>query len=292
METRTRTSLLRSPTDALAGVRDGDRIGVGGSVIADHPMVLVRELIRRRTRQIALVVTTAGLDADLLIAAGCVGRITAAYVGAEALAPAGPAFRRAVSSGELPVYEMDEGLIVQGLRAASQGLPFLPWRGGVGTSLPELNPELVEFIDPIKGERLLAVPAIELDWALIHADRADVYGNVQIDGTGHMDMLLAAAAKRVIVQADHVVDNDVIRANPGATHFWRDTVVVRAPDGAHPFATAQLETDVDALNEYVAAVSGGPDSLAAYLGRWVFSPADHDEYLERVGADRLAALRV
>lgn len=284
-----RTSLLRSAADAVATIPDGATVGMGGTIIADHPMVLVRELIRQRKRNLVVVAPTGGLDTDMLIAAGCVRRIHTAYIGAEGLSPYGPAFRAAVETGAVELRGLDEGMCVAGLRAAAQRLPFMPWRGGVGTSLPELNPDLVEFNDPVRGEPLLAISALELEVALIHANRCDEFGNAQIDGTGHMDLLLAAAAKRVVIQADHLVSNDVIRERPAATRFWRDAVVVHADRGAHPFATTELLADEEAMREYVAATREEA-ALAAYMDRWVHGPDSHEAYLEQVGSERLAAL--
>ena len=209
-----RAELITDLDDAIGIVRDGAIIGLGGSITSRHPMALVRGLIRRGVRDLTIVAPTGGLDVDLMIAAGAVRRVVTAYIGAEGLASTGPAFRSAVEAGTVEVSELDEGGCVMGLRAAGQKLPFLPWRGGVGTALPDLNPALIEFDDPVRGERLLAIPALELDVALIHADRADSYGNVQILGTAEMDPLLAAAASRVIVQADHIVSNDEIRRQP------------------------------------------------------------------------------
>jgi len=124
------TSALRSLDDALDAVGDGAVVGIGGSISAGHPMALVRGLIRRRARDLTVVAPTAGLDVDLLIAAGCVRRVVTAYVGAERVAPIGPAFRAAQIEGRLEISELDEAHCVMGLRAAAHGLPFMPWRGG------------------------------------------------------------------------------------------------------------------------------------------------------------------
>jgi glutaconate CoA-transferase subunit A len=282
-----RTSLLSSAKDAIATIPDGAIVGIGGTIIADHPMALVRELIRQGKRDLVVVAPTGGLDVDMMIAAGCVRRIHTAYIGAEGLSPYGPAFRAAIESEAIEYRGLDEGMCVAGLRAAAQRLPFLPWRGGVGTSLPEFNPDLVPFNDPIRGEPLLAVAALELDVAIIHADRCDEYGNAQIDGTGHMDLLLAGAADRVIVQADHVVSNAQVRERLETTRFWRNTTVVHSENGAHPFGTIELCVDEPALLEYITAARA-PATLRAYLDRWV--RVTHDEYLQRVGPERLAAL--
>jgi glutaconate CoA-transferase subunit A len=289
-----RTSVVTDAAGALEGLQDGATVGLGGILTSGHPMTLVRELIRRGLRDLTVVAPVAGLDADLLIAAGCVGRLVTSYVGAEGLAGVGPAYRAAALAGTVEIVDVDEAHCVAGLRAAGQGLPFLPWLGGLGTDLPTVNPQLVVFEDPIEGRPLIAVPAIRLDVALIHADRSDAYGNVQFGGTGDMDPLLAAAASRVVVQVDHVVENDVIRRAPADTHYWRDTAVVHAPWGTHPYASRGLEADADHLRAYAGAVraagKGDPEPLQAYLDTHVHDAPTHPDYLEAIGIRRIAGL--
>jgi acyl CoA:acetate/3-ketoacid CoA transferase alpha subunit/acyl CoA:acetate/3-ketoacid CoA transferase beta subunit len=287
--TKPRSSIVITRiADAAELVVDGATIGIGGSISAGHPMAVIREVIRRRTRNLTIVAPTAGLDVDLLIAAGCVSRVITAYVGGEDLASIGPAWRAALETGTIEVRDLDEAHCVQGLRAAAQQLPFLPWRGGVGTSLPELDPELVEFRDPINGELLLAVPALPLDVAIICAEVSDVYGNAQLDGLVYMDPLLAGAAAHVIVQADEIVSNDSIRACPERTKFWDSTSVVHAPRGSHPFASSGLARDDDHLAAYVVTArrlrNGDREGVDAYLKRFIYSPADHGEYMDLVDA--------
>lgn len=290
MQAASRATVVRSPEEAIEGIADGAVLGVGGSITAGHPMTLLRALVRGGVRDLTLVSPTAGLDVDLLVAAGCVRKVMTAYVGAEGLAPVGPAFRAAAEAGRIEVAELDEAHCAVGLRAAAQRLPFLPWRGGVGTSLPQLNPELVPFDDPIRGERLLAVPALEVDMALICADAADEYGNVVPAGTMHMDPLLASAAAHVVVQVERLVENDSVRRDPGRTLFWPRTTVVRAPWGTHPYSSDVLAADERHLAAYAAAARAGGAELEAWLDDWVRGPTTHDDYLERVGAGRLAAL--
>jgi glutaconate CoA-transferase subunit A len=289
-----RVSALVTTEEAVSCVEDSARIGIGGAVTAGHPMALVRALIRKGVRDLTVISPTAGLDVDLLIAAGCVAKVVTSYVGAEDVAAVGPAFRAAAESGEIEVIEMDEAHCVLGLRAAAQGIPFYPWFGGLGTALPELNPELVEFEDPIKGRRMLAIPALELDVAMIHAESADEYGNVQVIGTGTVDPVVAAAGQKVLVEADRIVANDEIRKAPGRTWFWRDTAVVRAPWGTHPYSSAYLRADRAHLEEYVRAVvsrqKGDPEPLQSYLERYVTGPDSHEAYLESIGIRRILEL--
>jgi glutaconate CoA-transferase subunit A len=284
-----RSSVVRGLDEAIEVVADGATVGLGGAVTAGHPMALVRALARRGVKDLTVVAPTGGIDVDLLIAAGCVRRVVASYVGVEGTAAVGPVYRRAVESGEVETVDLDEAHCVVGLRAAGQQLPFLPWRGGVGTSFPQLNPSLVEFDDPVGGEPLLAIPALELDVALLYAEIADEYGNAQVVGTGHMDALLGAAADRVVVQVDRIVSNDEIRRRPEQTTYWRDATVVRAPFGTHPYSNAHLVSDEQHLSDFVKAGRAGGDELDAYMARHVTS---HEDYLEAIGIRRLASLMV
>ena len=282
---------------ALDGVEPGMTIGVGGFINAGHPMALVRQLIRREIGDLTVVgAASAGLEVDLLIAAGCVRKVVTPYVGAEGLASIGPAFRRAAQEGEIEVFELDEAHHYAGLRAAAQRLPFNPWRAGLGTSYPEVNPALRVFEDPIDKQPLIAVPAIEIDVCLLHASRSDAFGNVQHNGSGYGDRALSAAADRTIVQVEQLVPTEQIRANPRATSIPGADAIVRVPYGSHPFAcdghyppdAAHIETYLEAAGEWLK--SGSRDRLDAYLDRYCREPADHVAYLEQVGVRQVLEL--
>ena len=287
-----RRSAVATLDDARSVVQDGAIVGLGGAVTAGHPMALVRALARRGVRDLTVVAPTGGLEVELLIAAGCVRRVVGSYVGLEVIAGVGPAYRAAVQSGAVEMVDLDEAHCAMGLRAAAQKLPFYPWRGGVGTSYPQLNPTLVEFDDPVNGEPLLAIPAIELDVALLFAEQCDEYGNAQPVGTAHMDFLMGYAARHVVIQTDRVCSTEEIRRHPEHTYFWPEATVVRAPFGTHPYSSASMIADDQALTAWVAAVKGGEESLAEYLRAHVHEPADHEAYLETVGIRRLTELLV
>jgi glutaconate CoA-transferase, subunit A len=138
--------------EAASWVTDGMTIAVGQPT----PMALVRQIIRRGVENLTII--DAGFSLDMLVASGCVGKVISYYAGGGFGNPVMPAFRRSAERGEIEVWECEEGILCAGLQAAAQLLPFLPWRGGIGTSLPEVNSDLRVFKDPIKGETLLAVP--------------------------------------------------------------------------------------------------------------------------------------
>lgn len=277
-------------------LRSGMCVALGGLATSCHAMIAVRHVVRRGLRDLTVVGSAVGgLDVDLLIGAGCVRKVICPYVGAEALAPIGPFFRAAAERGDIDVWECDEGQYYAGLQAAGMMLPFLPCRGGVGTSFPEVNPELKAFADPVRGQTLLAVPAIEPDVALLHAATADAYGNVQFVGTGYADRLLWRAADRTLVQVERVVSNEEIRRAPERTALLADGIV-RAPFGAHPFSSpgfyledrAHIADLVDAGRAFARSGDRGP--FEAYLDRYVRGPETHVDYLEQVGLRRLLSL--
>jgi glutaconate CoA-transferase subunit A len=225
-----------------------------------------------------------------------VRRVISPYVGAEGIAGIGPAFRRAAELGEIDVFELDEAHHYAGLRAAAQRLPFNPWRAGVGTSLPVVNPALRQFRDPINGELLIAVPAIEIDVCFLHAAVSDCFGNVRHNGTGYGDAAMAAASATVVVSVEAIVAVERTRATPGATTIPGADHVVRGQFGAHPFgADGYYRLDEQHLREYVSAANellkaGSRERLDDYLHRYVLEPDDHAGYLERVGIRRLLEL--
>ena len=291
-----RRKVLTGEDEAAGLIRNGDVIIVGGFGTVNHPMPIIRALIRRKVKNLTVIgAATAGLEIDLLIGAGAVRKVIAPYVGAELYAPIGHCFRRAAENGEVEVYETTEYLLYSQLDAAARGLGFLPWRGGVGTSIPVLNPDYVPFKDPIHGEPYLAVPALHADWAIIHVGQADVYGNGQHAGARFGDRLLSRAAERVMLSAERIVPNSEIRKNPWATSVAYADVVVEAPSGSHPFASHGFYVEDDeAIQEYVSASVAfrrrEMRAWDAYLDRWVTGVASHGDYLARLSKDRLAKL--
>jgi len=283
--------------EALSSVEDDMTVGIGGFINSSHPMHVVRGLIRRGVKNLTVVgAASSGLEIDLMIAAGCVRRVVAPYVGGEALAPIGPAFRGAAERGLVEVFELDEAMYYAALRAAAQRVPFNPWRSGVGTSFPEMNPAIKVFKDPINGETLLAIPAVNIDVAFLHAAVSDPYGNVQYVGHAYGDRAIHAAADRTFVQVEAIVSNEEIRRDPLRTVVAGADGVIRARFGAHPYASpGHYIEDQEHIREYVKAAgawakSGDRAPIDAYLERYVTGPADPVGYLERIGLRRLLAL--
>ena len=285
-----RSSHIIDEAEAAGQITDGMTVAIGSPT----PMALVRQIIRRGLKD--LTVVDVGLSLDMLIAAGCVRKVVSYYAGGGFGVPVAPAFRRAAERGAIEVWECEEGILTSGLQAAAQGLPFLPWRGGVGTSLPEVNPDLKVFSDPIRGETLLAVPPIKPDVTLLHAAVSDAYGNVQhVGGPGWIDLFMQRAADHTIVQVEKVVANEDIRKDPWATTIAGADAIVRLPYGTHPFYSRGYYVQDNAhLKDYLeastAAAKGDPAALDAYFARYCREPAGHADYLEQIGIRRLLEL--
>lgn len=292
----TRREVVVEADVAASWIDDGMTVALGGFILSGHPMSLIRAMVRRGVRDLTVVASaSASLEIDLLVAAGCVRRLIAPYVGAESLAPIGPAFKRAAQKGEVDVWECDEWMYYAGLRAAAQNLPYMPCKGLVGTSYPEVNPDLKLYRDPLNGTTMIAVPPIAPDLAILHAACADAYGNVQHVGTGFGDRALHNAAARTVVTVERIIPVEEVRANPHLTSIAYADAVVRAPWGAHPFASPGFyREDTAALQRYVDAArahaEGDSSSLSRFLDDFVTGPEDHMAYLERIGIRQLVAL--
>ncbi len=285
-------SKLKTLSDALDGIEDGATIGIGGWIFNSQPMALVRELIRRNKRNLRLVPAPGSIAPDMLIGAGCVAETGCVFISFEQFGLA-PHFRRAAESGTIRIHELDGPAIAGGLRAAACDLPYglIP---DMCTDLPRVNPQTYQPVPRAPGERaMLKVPAIHLDVVLLHAQQADELGNVQYFGPVFFDVLMAQAAKKVIVSVDRIVPTDVIRRDNHLTKLPSAFVhsVVEAPFGAHPTSSGGLyEADDEHLAEYVRA-SGGAASFANISTPMSAAPPRLADYHKRIGSPRLREAR-
>jgi glutaconate CoA-transferase, subunit A len=285
----------QSLADAVALIKDGDVVGIGGHTARRHPMALVREIVRQRKRRLHVVGWNNGVDMDLLIGAGCVETVETSYIGLGSFGLA-PNFRRAAEQGRIKVIEHSETTAMDRFRAASIGLPFFPSKTGLGTDMLETTPSLAPINDPFTGERWVAVQAIVPDVAIIHAHTADIYGNVQLDPErwhdNSPDVMIARSAKKTIVSVEQIVSDEAIRSRPIDTILPRVdvTCVVEAPFGAHPCCCdARYDYDLEHLALYRdSAADAG--AFERYIAQWIDLPGSHDAYLDKIGARRLMAV--
>jgi glutaconate CoA-transferase, subunit A len=282
-----------SARDVVAQLADGMTIGIGGWGPRRKPMALVREIVRSDLKDLT-VVAYGGPDVGLLCAAGKVRKLVFGFVSLDVI-PLEPHFRRAREAGALDVWELDEGLLQLGLRAAAARVPFLPTRVGLGTDLLKHAPQLRTVQSPYDDrETLLAMPALELDAALLHVSAADRKGNTRIDSPDpFFDAWFARAAKRCYVSAETLADSlasdDLALAQRNPFERSLVTGVVHASGGAHPTSCAPAYGwDLAHLKTYCASAQSAQHA-ADYVNDVV--GADERGYLQRVGGlARVSAL--
>jgi glutaconate CoA-transferase subunit A len=281
---------VRGAAEAMELVRDGDHVAVGGTCYSRTPMALIFELIRRRPAGLTVSRPLMCNEIELLLVAGAATRLVTSWVGIGLRWGLSRILREYVEQGMAVYEELSHLSLGMRYKAGAMGVPYLPTFSMLGSDLPTQT-ETRETTCPFTGEKLLLVPALNPDVALVHAHRADRFGNVLIDGYTHMDEDMARAARTVVVSVEEIVEPEVITAAPTSTvlpHFVVDAVV-EAPYGAYPHECYGLyEADFDHFEDYVSAI--GRDGLAAvtgYLDRNVHAHPDFAGFLGSVGDVRL-----
>lgn len=278
--------------EAVGLIRDGDVVALQNMATQAAPMALVREMIRQRKRGIGLVVLVGGIAVDWLAAAGVIDRLIGAAVSMEQFGLC-QQYRAGVQAGRIRVEELSESLLNARLGAGARRLPFLPSRGAIGTDLVAQDPGNLRMIDdPFGGGPVIACRALVPDVALVHAHRADRFGNVQYEPTAMWPDLaiMPHAARRVLVTAEEIVDSEVLRRHPERTvlpGFIVDAVV-EVPCGAHPTSFFPAYGYDERFHLAWTEVSRDGGQAAAFLERHVHAPASQAEYLEAAGG---AAMR-
>lgn len=262
---------IASLEDAAALVKDGDRVGFGGSnALWRRPMSLVRELVRQGRRDLNVFNMIGGIEVDFLIGAGAVGSTNCCYIGLDEFGR-GSHFQRAAVARTIGINEYSEFTFVAGLRAAHMDLPFLPWKTAWGTEVVERQ-GWQTITCPYTGTELLAVPACPLDVTVIQAVRADQYGNVELphplDFIYDFDYLIARAAKKVIVCAERI---EPIPDPTRISMIGREVeCVVETPRGAWPCGVAaNYAVDGEHLTSEYLPASLSDEGFSGYLERFV-----------------------
>lgn len=262
--------------EAVATLADGMTIGIGGWGSRRKPMSVVRAILRTDLTDLT-VVSYGGPDVGLLCAAGKVRKLVYGFVSLDSIALE-PHFRAARQAGTIAeVVEYDEGMLQWGLYAASLRLPFLPTRAGLGSDVVKNSPDLRTVTSPYAdAEELLAVPALNLDAAFVHLNRADQRGNAQYLGPDlYFDDLFlgAAASPRRFVSVERIVPTAELLAG-GTFHTMkinRSMVdgVIEAPNGAH-FTNCQPDYERDeAFQKEYAKAAADPEIWAAFVDTYL-----------------------
>ncbi|MET8679296.1 CoA-transferase [Streptomyces sp. NPDC004647] len=277
----------RMTAEEVAGrLESGMTIGIGGWGSRRKPMALVRALLRSPVTDLT-VVSYGGPDIGLLAAAGKIRKVVTAFATLDSI-PLEPHFRAARQRGSLELMELDEAMFMWGLTAAAHRLPFLPVRAGLGSDVMRVNPGLRTVISPYEdGEELVAVPALQLDAALVHLNRADPRGNGQYLGLDpYFDDLFCEAAAAAYLSCERVVDSAKLLEAGGPQTLLVNracvTGVIEAPNGAH-FTSCAPDYDRDEpFQQAYATAAADPAAWQAFTDR--FLSGNEPDYQSAVAA--------
>jgi glutaconate CoA-transferase subunit A len=277
--------------EAASFVQDGASVGIGGSTMSRTPMALIWALIRARKKHLTCSRSIVSTDGDLLFGSGVSDHMITSWFAQSILWGLSKVMRHHVEKGLARYDEWSHMAVGMRFRAGAMGVPFMPIRSMLGSDVLKQRPEAKEMDCPFTGEKLLLVPALNPDVALIHVQRCDAYGNAQIDGLQFMDIDLAMAANRVILTTERIVSNDQIRRAPDQTKipFFCVDAVVEVPYGSAPHECyGAYEPMMRHMEAYVAQVNGDPvGGLKDYLDRYVYGPKSWTEFLSLIGMDEM-----
>jgi glutaconate CoA-transferase subunit A len=266
------TGKVMSVDEIVGSLESGMTIGIGGWGSRRKPMALVRAICRSDLTDLT-VISYGGADVGLLCAYGKVRRLIAPFVTLDSI-PLEPHFRAARQNGSIEFVEYDEGMFMFGLLAAAHRLPFLPTYAGLGSDVLRVNPDLRTVRSPYGDEELIAVPALTMDVALVHMNRADDRGNGQYLGPDpYLDDLYAKAADRAYMSCERLVDTaDLLKEGPVQSLLIsrsQVTGVALTPGGAH-FTTCEPDHGRDeAFQKLYVKAAADPDTWAGFRERFL-----------------------
>jgi glutaconate CoA-transferase, subunit A len=293
MMKNTMKSKLTPLSEAISKyVNDGDTVYAAGFT---HliPFAAGHEIIRQGKKELTLARATPDLIYDQMVAAGCARKVIFSYMGNPGVGSL-RIVRSFIEQGKLEWDEYSHFGMITRLQAGASGLPFLPMNQSGATSLEQANPNIKRIPDPFGGKDVIVVPALNPDVAIVHVQRADANGNAHLWGIIGEQKEAAFAAKKVILTAEEIVDESVIRSDPNRTMIPGIVVsaVCHVPFACHP-SYAQGYYDRD--NEFYLGwdkVSESVESVKAWLDEWVFNVKDHSEYVKKLGGETYERLQV
>ena len=286
-------SKLIALSEAIAKyVNDGDIVYAAGFT---HliPFAAGHEMIRQSKKDLTLARATPDLIYDMMVAAGCARKVIFSYMGNPGVGSL-RIVRSALEQGKLEWEEYSHFGMITRLQAGASGLPFLPMNQTGGTDLENVNPNIKRIPDPYGGKDVIVVPALNPDVAIVHGQRADENGNAHLWGIIGEQKEAAFAAKKVILTAEEIVDESVIRSDPNRTMIPGIVVsaVCHVPYACHP-SYAQGYYDRD--NDFYLAwdrISESADSVRAWMDEWVYGVKDRNEYWGKLGIETHKRLEV
>lgn len=283
---KTKVKTLR---EAIATyVHDGCSLSIEGFT---HiiPYAAAHEIIRQGVKDLDVYRMTADIVLDQLIAGDCVASLTSSFIGNSSVGSLHELRRRIEGRGrsEIDFKEYSHGGMIARYLAGASGLPFYPVLSYAGSDLPKVNPDIRIVESPYGGEKVYVVPPINADVAILHAQRADRKGNVQIWGLTGIQQEVAYSAKHVIVTVEEIVDDEVITSDPNRTLLPSHVVdaVVPVPKGAHPsFVQGYYDRDGDFYRSW-NDISKDPGILERWMQEWILELDSHENYVAKQGVE-------
>ena len=273
-------------------VHDGDTLYAAGFT---HliPFAAGHEMIRQGLKDLTLARATPDLIYDQIVAAGCARKVIFSYIGNPGVGSL-RLVRSEIEAGHLEWEEYSHFSMISRLQAGAAGLPFMPMNPTAAVDLERANPLYSRVTDPYSGREVVVVPALNPDVAIVHVQRADAEGNAHIWGIIGEQKEAAFAASRVILTAEEIVDEEVIRSDPNRTlipGFIVDAVC-HVPYAAHPSYTQGYYDRDNAFYLEWDEISKTHARVKAYLDEWVFGVEDRADYWEKLGPETHARLQV
>ncbi len=273
-------------------VQDGDVVYAAGFT---HliPFAAGHEIIRQRRRNLTLARATPDLIYDQMVAAGCARKVIFSYMGNPGVGSL-RIVRSEIEAGRLEWEEYSHFGMISRLQAGAAGLPFMPMNLTGAVDLERANPLIKRVTDPYSGRELIAVPALNPDVAIVHVQRADKDGNAHLWGILGEQKEVAFASKRVILTAEEIVDEGVIRSDPNRTMIpgFIVSAVCHVPWAAHPsYAQGYYDRDNDFYLKW-DKISENAESVKSYMDEWIYGVKDRLEFWQKLGSETHQRLKV
>ncbi|MHB8132911.1 MAG: CoA transferase subunit A [Anaerolineaceae bacterium] len=257
------------------------------------PFAAAHEIIRLGIKDLTVARATPDLIYDMLAGAGCISKIIFSYIGNPGVGSL-RIIREAIETGKITWEEYSHFGMISRLQAGAAGLPFMPMNQTAATSLERANSNYRRITDPYTGKDVIVVPALTPDVAIVHVQRADKFGNSQIWGILGEQKEAAFASKHVIITAEEIVEEEIIRSDPNRTIIPSIIVdaVCHVPFAAHPSYTQGYYDRDNPFYLKWDEISESEESITKWLDEWVFGVKDRQEYWQKLGKNVHNRLKV
>jgi glutaconate CoA-transferase subunit A len=273
-------------------VHDGDLVYCAGFT---HliPFAAGHEIIRQGRKNLILARATPDLIYDQLVAAGCARKVIFSYMGNPGVGSL-RIVRAEIEAGRLEWEEYSHFAMISRLQAGATGLPFIPMNPTAAVDLERVNPNYRTVKDPYSGGEVVVVPPLNPDVAIVHVQRCDASGNAQIWGILGEQKEAAFAARRVVLTAEEIVDEAIIRTDPNRTLIpgFIVNAVCQVPYCSHPSYTQGYYDRDNAFYLEWDRISQDREATQRYLDEWVFGLKDRNEYWQKLGPETHSRLKI